>query len=212
MSQERPARPLELRDLFFAAVNGLFIGIFTPFVFKNISITIPVSHALFAFLLTLVCVFGVATGYFLSRLHHRLGFFFQLAKFGLIGTANFIVDLGIFSLFIWMTGIAEGNTIILFKIVSVSIAIVNSYIWNKFWSFDEHRTDEATIRKQFLQFLAVSVSAMALNTGITWLLINGFGDIFDLGAARWATASSALASVLVLFWNFVGYKFFVFKR
>ncbi len=208
-----PSAPaLELRDLFFAALNGLFIGVLAPFVFQNISIALPFSHWLFAFILSLVCVFGIAIGYALSRLHLRLRFFFQLAKFGLIGTANFIVDLGIFSLLIWMTGIAEGTSIAIFKIASVSVAIINSYIWNKFWSFDEHRTDEQTLRKQFFQFIAVSVSAMALNTGITYALINAAGDIFELGPARWATAASAIASIATLLWNFVGYKFFVFKK
>ena len=53
---------------------------------------------------------------------------------------------------------------------------------------------------------------MALNTGITYALINAAGDIFELGPARWATAASAIASIATLLWNFVGYKFFVFKK
>ncbi|QQS21284.1 MAG: GtrA family protein [Candidatus Moraniibacteriota bacterium] len=212
--RDLPLSPLTLkpRDLFFAALNGLFIGVFAPFVFKNISVALPVSHPIFAFILTALCIFGIATGFFLARLSPKLGFFFQLAKFGLIGTANCIVDLGIFSFFIWKTGIAEGNMIIVFKIISVSIAIVNSYIWNKFWAFDEKRTDEQTIRTQFVQFLAVSISAMVLNTTITYILIHFFSGITGMTPERWATASSAIASVLVLFWNFVGYKFFVFAK
>lgn len=208
----RPSVPaLELRDLFFASLNGLFIGIFVPFVFQNMSVALPVSRSVFALVLTIICVLGVSAGSVLSHLS-RFGFFFQLAKFGLIGTANFVVDLGIFSLLVWTTGIAEGNSIIFFKIASVSIAIVNSYIWNKFWSFEEKRVDEATLRTQFFQFIAVSVSAMVLNTAITYLLINWVGDKPGFGAARWATASSAIASVATLLWNFVGYKFFVFRR
>ena len=212
MERPAPVRQLELRDLFFASINGLFIGIFAPFIFQNIRVALPVSHTIFAFVLTVVCVLGIAVGYFLSRLSPKLGFFFQLAKFGLIGTTNFVVDLGIFSLFIWATGITEGSPIIFFKVISVSVAIINSYIWNKFWSFGEQETDEATLRKQFLQFLAVSVSGLVLNTAITSSLINFVGGAVSIAPATWATISSAIASVVVLSWNFIGYKFFVFKR
>lgn len=211
-SQEKPAHTLEMRDLFFAAINGLFIGIFAPFIFRNLGAALPVSHILFAFILATVCVLGIALGYFLSRTAPKLGFFFQLAKFGLIGVANFIVDLGIFSLFIWMTGVATGSAIILFKVISVSIAIINSYIWNKFWSFEEKHTDEETVRRQFFQFIAVSVVGLVLNTTITYSLITFAGSLTSIAAATWATISSATASIVVLSWNFIGYKFFVFKR
>ncbi len=208
---ERPAHTLEMRDLFFAAINGLFIGIFAPFIFKNIGAALPVSLTIFPFLLTLVCVFGITVGYFLSKIP-RLGFLFQLAKFGLIGVANFVVDLGIFSLFIWMTGIATGTSIIFFKIISVSVAIINSYIWNKFWSFEEKRTDEKILRRQFFQFIGVSIIGLVLNTAITYSLVTFAGSLVGIPSATWATLSSAIASVVVLSWNFVGYKFFVFKR
>jgi putative flippase GtrA len=209
---EKPVHILEMRDLFFAAINGLFIGIFAPFIFRNLGAALPVSHVLFAFILAIVCVLGIAVGYFLSKISPRLGFFFQLAKFGLIGVANFVVDLGIFSLFIWMTHISTGSTIVLFKIVSVSVAIINSYIWNKFWSFEEKRTDEETLRRQFFQFIGISVVGLILNTAITYSLITFAGNLTSHSSATWATISSAIASVVVLSWNFVGYKFFVFKR
>ena len=206
-----PQHTLELRDLFFAALNGLFIGIFAPVIFQNIGSSLPVSRPVFALILTVICVLGVATGYVLSRLHPKIRFFFQLAKFGLIGTANFVVDLGIFSLFVWMTGITEGPAIILFNVISVSIAIINSYIWNKFWSFGERSTDEAKIRKQFFQFVAVSVAGLIINTLVTYT-VNEVGNVFAIEKTTWTVIAKASASVIVLVWNFVGYKFFVFKR
>lgn len=209
---EKPVHILEMRDLFFAAINGLFIGIFSPFIFQNIGKSLPVPVPIFALALVMLCVIGIAVGFFLSKLSPKLRFFFQLAKFGIIGVTNFIVDLGIFSLLIWVTHISEGTTIILFKVASVSVAIINSYIWNKFWSFEEKRTDENVVRKQFFQFIAVSVVGLILNAGITYSLITFLGDLTDIAPATWATISSAIASVAVLSWNFIGYKFFVFKR
>jgi putative flippase GtrA len=208
---QRPARTLEARDLFFAAINGLFIGILAPFIFHNISAVLPVSRTIFAIALTILCVLGITVGYGLSRFSPKLGFFFQLAKFGLIGVTNFVVDLGIFSLFIWATSIVEGSSIILFNIISVSVAIINSYIWNKFWSFEEKSLDETIVRKQFFQFIAVSVAGLILNTIVTYTL-NEMGNGFGIEKTTWAIISKASASVVVLVWNFLGYKFFVFKR
>lgn len=209
---EKSLHILERRDLFFAAINGFFIGIFAPFIFRNLGTALPVSISLFALILALVCVIGITIGFLLSKISSKLRFFFQLAKFGIIGVTNFIVDLGIFSLLIWMTHISSGSSILLFKVASVSVAIINSYIWNKFWSFEEKHTDEATVRRQFFQFIAVSIVGLVLNAGITYSLITFATGFMDVSPETWATISSAIASVAVLSWNFIGYKFFVFKR
>jgi hypothetical protein len=77
---QRPARTLEARDLFFAAINGLFIGILAPFIFHNISAVLPVSRTIFAIALTILCVLGITVGYGLSRFSPKLGFFFSTRK------------------------------------------------------------------------------------------------------------------------------------
>lgn len=197
------------RDGIFAALNGLFIGILVPFIFVNVGVALPISRSMFALIIALVSVFGVFVGAFLSR---WFSFFFQLSKFGLVGVTNTVIDFGIFNLFIWATGLATGNSIYLFKVISVSAAIINSYIWNKFWSFNRPAIDEASARKEFAQFLMVSLFGLLLNTGVTSLLINGIGAPGSMDPKLWANIANAVASVSVLAWNFVGYKFFVFKR
>lgn len=198
-----------VRDGVFAAFNGLFIGILVPFVFVNIGVSLPISQALFAVIITVLSVFGVFVGAFLAR---WFSFFFQLAKFGLVGVTNTVIDFGIFNLFIWATGLATGNSIYLFKVISVSAAIINSYIWNKFWSFNRPAIDEASARKEFTQFILISLFGLLLNTGVASLFINGIGAPGSMDPKLWANIANAVASVSVLAWNFVGYKFFVFKR
>lgn len=197
------------RDGIFSALNGLFIGILVPFVFVNVGVSLPISQTLFAVIITLLSVFGVFIGAVLAR---WFSFFFQLAKFGLVGVTNTVIDFGIFNLFIWVTGVAIGNSIILFKVISVSAAIINSYVWNKFWSFNRPEVDEASARKEFSQFLLVSLFGLLLNTGVASLFINGIGAPGTMDPKLWANVANAIASVSVLAWNFVGYKFFVFKR
>lgn len=125
---------LSSRDIIFGAINGAFIGILAPFIFSNLALKLPVPIVIFVPLLALLSALGIAVGYFLSKIR---SFFFQLAKFGLIGVANTVVDLGIYNLFIYLSDVSSGYLIVVFKSFSVLAAIVNSYVWNKFWSFEK---------------------------------------------------------------------------
>lgn len=195
------------RDLFFAAINGAFIGILTPFIFTNLAVTLPLPIVLFVPLLALLSAIGVGLGYLLSKIRP---FFFQLSKFGLIGVANTVIDLGIYNLFIFMSDVSSGYLIAVFKSFSVLAAIVNSYVWNKFWSFDKKET--GNVGEEFAQFLLVSLVGLLLNVGITAFIVNVIGTPAGVAEKTWANVGGLTASILVLTWNFIGYKFLVFKR
>lgn len=195
------------RDLFFAAINGAFIGILAPFIFTNLAIKLPVPIVLFVPLLALLAALGVAAGYLLSKIR---GFFFQLSKFGLIGVTNTVIDLGIYNLLIFMSDVSSGYLIAVFKSFSVLAAIVNSYIWNKFWSFE--KKEVSNFGEEFTQFLLVSLVGLLLNVGITAFVVNVIGAPAGMAEKTWANIGGLTASVLVLTWNFIGYKFLVFKK
>ena len=198
---------LSVRDLVFGAINGAFIGILAPFIFSNLTLKLPVPIFIFAPLLTLLSALGIAVGYWLSKIRP---FFFQLSKFGLIGVTNTVVDLGIYNLFIYMSDVSSGYMIAVFKSFSVLAAIVNSYIWNKFWSFEKRGV--RNIREEFTQFLMVSLVGLLLNVSITAFVVNIIGAPAGFADKTWANVGGLTASILVLTWNFVGYKFFVFKK
>lgn len=198
---------LSPRDLIFGAINGAFIGILAPFIFSNLAVKLPVPIIFFVPALSLLSALGIAFGYFLSKIRP---FFFQLAKFGLIGVANTVVDLGIYNLFIYMSDVSSGYLIAVFKSFSVLAAIVNSYMWNKFWSFDKKETHN--LGEEFTQFLMVSLIGLLLNVGITAFVVNVIGAPAGIAEKTWANVGGLTASILVLTWNFIGYKFFVFKK
>ena len=198
---------LTSRDLVFGAINGAFIGILARFIFINLSVTLPIPVVLFVLILAVGAACGIAVGAFLSKVRP---FFFQLAKFGLIGVANTVVDLGIYNLFIYMSDVSSGYLIVVFKSFSVMAAIVNSYVWNKFWSFEKKETHG--IGEEFTQFLMVSLVGLLLNVGITAFVVNVIGAPAGVAEKTWANIGGLAASILVLTWNFIGYKFFVFKK
>jgi|SRR6185369_2091363 len=195
------------RDLIFGAINGAFIGILAPFIFSNLGTHLPVRVSFFVPLLALFSSLGIAAGYLLSKIKP---FFFQLSKFGLIGVANTVVDLGIYNLFIYMTDISNGYLISVFKCFSVLAAIINSYVWNKFWSFE--KKEVSNVGEEFTQFLMVSLIGLLLNVGITSFVVNIITAPAGIPEKTWANIGGLAASVLVLSWNFIGYKFLVFKK
>lgn len=165
------------------------------------------KHLIIALAFSLLAVIGVYIGYLLSKI---ASFFFQLAKFGEVGAANFAVDFGVLNLLIFISGVASGWAFTVFKSVSFIVAVVNSFIWNKQWTFKK-KGGEGT-GKDFLQFLSVSVIGLLLNAGTASFIVNVIGPMGSMGDKTWANIATAVASVVVLTWNFLGYKFIVFKK
>ena len=199
---------LTLRDLLFAAFNGFIIGILAPFIFNNLGAALPLSPIWIGVVFAILATLGVTFGYWLGK--KIRAFFYQLAKFGLVGVGNTVIDAGIFSLLIFLTGITSGGLISAFRTFSVFMAIVNSYLWNKYWSFEKKESQE--VPKEFVHFVAISLVGMIINVGITTFLVNILGPQFGLNPTAWATLAGIIPVPIVLIWNFVGYKLFVFKK
>jgi len=144
----------------------------------------------------------------------------QVGKFGIVGIINTLVDLTILNVLNLVFGIhyAIANTI------SVSVAIVNSYILNKSWTFKDN---DKHIIKQFAIFFILSLIGLLINNSVLILLkesltfipnffvsvvhflrLNSvFSDNFV--ALNSAKAFAILASMV---WNFITYKKFAFNK
>ena len=145
-----------------------------------------------------------------ARIGRRTPLVAETARFLLVGVLNTLVDLGILDLLMLATGHMEGAWFTLFKALSFLAAVVNSYLWNKHWTFGRRRTRRRT-PGEFLVFFAVSAAGFALNVGTASLLVNVVGPRFGLGRELWANACAAAAAVMTIGWNFTGYKLVVFK-
>jgi putative flippase GtrA len=148
---------------------------------------------------------GVLAGNFLSRIKK---IFLQLARFGEVGVLNTLIDFGILNLLIWQTGITGGWAIAPLNAASFLCATTNSYFWNKFWTFEESRKASG---RQFSKFLVVSGIGIGINTGIMVAGTVLFSPMFGISPAGWANIMKILATLVSMVWNFLGYKFVVFK-
>jgi putative flippase GtrA len=199
---------LASRDIIFAGINGLIFGALLPVVLKNMNVAISANKGfIIAIAFAILAAFGVAVGYFLSK---YIKIIFQVAKFGCVGAANFAVDIGILNLLIFLSGTAVGFAYIGFKVISFAFAVTNSYLWNKVWTFKKVDTKETG--KEFGQFIMISVIGLILNAAVAGFLVIVVGPMGGIKVKTWASVSAAVASLCVMAWNFIGYKFWVFKK
>jgi putative flippase GtrA len=139
----------------------------------------------------------------------KFGVFFQFYKFVLIGVLNTLLDLTILNALITLTAVSTGWQFSLFKGISFAFAIINSYFWNKLWTF---KISGGVRPIEFSKFLAISLVGLGMNVGIASLLVNVIGAPEGISKQLWANVAAISAIGFSTIWNFAGYKIFVFKR
>lgn len=129
------------------------------------------------------------------------GFAFQFGKFSVIGLSNSVVDLGVLNLLMLATGIKAGLIYSLFKAISFIFGMLNSFIWNKLWTFNAEGA--------FSHFFLVSMIGLVINVLIASIIVNGMGLP---QTAFWANFGALISFFFTAIWNFLGYKYLVFKK
>ena len=138
----------------------------------------------------------------------------QFLKFGITGTIGAMVDFGTYA---FLTRVLDWTTlynIAGFEIsaannVSVFLAIVSNFIINRLWTF---RGNGGNVASQGLSYLLLNTFTWALNQFLLSffafkvpLFETLFGDQKDFVA-------KAAAIVIIMFVNFLGSKFLIFRK
>ncbi|MFH1656442.1 MAG: GtrA family protein [Candidatus Nealsonbacteria bacterium] len=187
----------------------IFLGVlkFSPEYLPELPDTITKSAVYLLIIFPVLSVLGVFIAQFLSRKFEAL---FQLAKFILVGALNTFVDLGIMIILLTIFGISAGILYSTTKAFSFVCSVINSYFWNKFWTFGQKETGVEA--KEFGKFFLIAGTGFLINVGIASLVVNFIGPQFGLSKEKWALAGAFIAIICVFMWNFLGYKFVVFKK
>ena len=154
----------------------------------------------------LLAVSGILIASFLAK---KIPIFFQFAKFFLVGVSNTFIDLGILNLLMWVFAASSGVSYSIFKALSFGCSVVNSYFWNKFWTF-QNGTKAST--REFSGFCLIAGIGFFLNVGIASLIVNVLGPQLGLSQEIWANIGAIIAICCVSAWSFLGYKFIIFKK
>lgn len=120
--------------------------------------------------------------------------FTRFAKFAVVGALGAVIDFGLLNL---MRGYF-GWDLIWANTLSVSIAMLSNFIWNRYWTFPESRSRKK--RTQLPQFALVNLIGLVINNlivvGIDAVLVSHVGEPWSYNIAK------AIAIGVVLFWNF----------
>jgi putative flippase GtrA len=132
--------------------------------------------------------------------------FYQFGQFAAVGTLNSFIDIGIFNLETFLYAVPVSTPIFaVFKAISFLCATTNSFFWNRNWTFGS--TDKVNAG-EVTGFYTIALIGWAANVSIS-TLVKSIGPATTL----WINIVAPVAGILVTFiWNFVGYKYFVFKK
>ncbi|MFA5124369.1 MAG: GtrA family protein [Patescibacteria group bacterium] len=123
--------------------------------------------------------------------------FRQFIKFCLVGTSNFLVDLGVY----WLMTRLFGLHYLVASIISFAVAVTWSFELNRKWTFRHH---SAGLKWQYAKFFVANIISLSLNLCLLSLLIE-LVHIPDLLA-------KAVSSFIVAIFNFSLNRFWTFKR
>lgn len=129
----------------------------------------------------------------LSEIIKKFKPFIKYALVGILGTA---IDIGSLYLFVEYVHIE----VIQASILSFLLAVINNFILNKAWTF---QNKSKNYRKLFIKFLIVSLVGLLITISCMHLFVNI--------AHIWYIFAKALTSIIVLSWNFLGNKFWTFN-
>jgi putative flippase GtrA len=198
------------KDCLLVSIIGFFFGLLLLPVLNNIKLPFVEITFSNAFLIVVgFVIFANFALWLISLLSRLFPVLLQIAKFVAVGGLNTLLDLGILNTLIFLSGIAAGWWYSIFKGISFIVAVINSYFWNKYWTFGASGT--ASI-KEFSQFFVVSLIGFGINIGLASFVVNVMGSPEGISPERWANIGAISATIASLIWNFVGYKFIVFKK
>ncbi|MCK4592531.1 GtrA family protein [Candidatus Parcubacteria bacterium] len=129
----------------------------------------------------------------------------RFAKFSIVGSFNFLVDIIVLNILSYVTGFNKGVFAAIFSAISFLLANVNSYYLNKKWTFKSNSKNS-----RYKVFLAVSIMGVFVNAVVvynftTYINQTYFSDIV------WLNISKIVATLLVVFFNYYSYKKYVFS-
>lgn len=138
----------------------------------------------------------------------------QFVKFGITGTIGAFVDFSTYNLLTRGFGVLAvytvlGQKIILANNISVCLAIISNFLLNKYWTF---RDPSKQVVRQWAGYFSLNVATWALNQLLVSFFVFQVPLLSALFGSQKDNAAKALAIGFILFLNFFGSKFLVFRR
>jgi putative flippase GtrA len=160
---------------------------------------------------------------FANLIGKKIPIIWQLGKFGVTGVLNVLVDFGVLTLLtiylkkifeiestdtLFSLGVLVVTFYSIYKALSFTVANINSYFWNKYWTFEKKEGKQS----EFAQFFIVSIIGFIINVAVASFVFKYIHPLGKMSYEQWGLMGAAAGSIIGLVWNFLGYKFLVFKK
>jgi putative flippase GtrA len=122
----------------------------------------------------------------------------QFIKFGLVGVLNTAIDAGIYFLLTRYVPFFT-NRQVFAKGISYTAGVINSFIWNRSWTFRSN----VNPWRAFGPFFIVNLVGIGINTGVMYIGLN----LLHLNEV----ISFLAATGFTILWNFTISKLVIFK-
>lgn len=138
----------------------------------------------------------------------------QFVKFGITGVIGATVDFSTYNILTRGFGfvasyIVLGQQIIVANNISVFLAIVSNFVFNKYWTF---RDTSNQVAKQWAGYFTLNFFTWVLNQLLVSLFTFQVPAIQAMFGNQKDNAAKVLAIGIILFMNFAGSKFLIFKK
>ncbi len=195
------------KDFYLVAIIGFLVGWLVLMPIKNLGYEIkPLLILVSVVGLTLFAPFAL---FILKLLSRRFKVLEQFGKFAAVGTLNTFLYLAVINLLILLTDIARGTYYSLFVVTGFLISTTNSYLWNKFWTFQSRAPINLAEYGRFAFFTLIGV---LINAGTASLIVNVIGAPSGFNLKLWANIGALIAVFVSFLWNFISYRKIVFKN
>jgi putative flippase GtrA len=120
----------------------------------------------------------------------------QLIKFSVVGALNTAIGLAVFYLFYFIGGLHYSLALAL----SYGVGIINSYVWNRQWTF----SSKGKIYHEAWKFALVYINSYAINLLLMFYFVEKAGIATEI--------SVVITLILTTIISFAGHKWWSFRK
>lgn len=197
-------------DIVISLVIGEIVALYFMNLLKELAGRVPLLPTVLWSLPVVLPVLSIVCLWLAYLIGKKFIFVYQLAKFILIGALATIFDLGTLSIFVGLSAATAGFYYLSFKGISFVFATIAKYFADKFWAFEKKET--INLGKEFTQFFLVTFVGLVINIGAAYVVVSVIKPQLGITPETWANLGGLGAVLVTFLWNFIGYKFIVFKK
>jgi putative flippase GtrA len=134
----------------------------------------------------------------------------RFSKFTVVGFFNALVDIGTLNLFLWLASTRDPAVLALYNGVALVLANVNSYVWNKRWTF-RTRAKRRDLRQRML-FTMQALFNLFVSNALFFALVHTVLVYTDVPAYLAGNVAKIISVVVASTISFFVLRYLVFSQ